>query len=312
MPTTRASDPVLRFHVQRVVAATRVPRVTDPDAELALTAPSNGTPPRVAAVGTTTINRALITKGLAKFAEVSALVLAVGYVLGLAVLAGQLRALGLHNTVMLTGFEHDDVLMKGLGALFTHVPTLLTLVLVIGTAVNERVRLFVRDVFSPAEERSIVGRNWTSGQVIAARAASGVLLLVVLLTSLWWEGTVVMLGLFGYLLVAVRFPTLRSPNAILVAGGAGLLVIGVMSTYVHAKPPPDIRIVTSDDRTIEGGLLGKGEGGEWYVVQYDHQPSNGLDDGQLELVPEKLAVDIELEEPPETSSRLLYQVLFGE
>lgn len=272
----------------------------------------DGATPRTAAIGSTAIDKALLTRAITKVAEVSAVILAVAYGLGMAVLAGQLRALGLHNTSILTGFEHDDVLMKGFGAIISHVPTLVTLLLVVGTAVNERVRFFVRDVFAPFEDRSAAGRRWRPGQVLAARAVVGVLFAVVLLTTVWWEGTVVMVALYGYLLVAVRFPTLRSPNAILAAGTAGLLVIGVMSTYVHAKPPPDIRIETSDDRTVVGGLLGKGDSGEWYVVQYDHDASDGLDDGQLELVPDKLAIDIELDEPPNSASQILWEVLFGD
>ncbi len=151
---------------------------------------ANGAPARTAAIGSTAIDRALVTRVLAKVAEVSAIVLAVAYGLGMAVLAGQLRALGLHNTATLTGFEHDDVLMKGFGAIISHVPTLVTLALVVGTAVNERVRLFVRDVFSPSDDRSAVGRRWSRGEVLAARAAVGVLFAIVLLTSVWWEGTV--------------------------------------------------------------------------------------------------------------------------
>jgi len=289
--------------------------VTDVDGEQHVPATANGTATaaaRTAAIGSTAIDKALVTRALTKIAEVSAVVIAVAYGLGMAVLAGQLRALGLDSTATLTGFEHDDVLMKGFGAIISHVPTLATLVLVVATAVNERVRLFVRDVFSPADARSAVGRQWSRGEVIAARIAVAVLMVVVLLTSVWWEGTLVMLALFGYLVVAVRFPSLRSPNAILAAGAVGLVVIGVMSTYVHAQLPPDIRIVTSDGRTVTGGLLGKGEKGEWYVVQYDDDPSDGLDDGQLQLVPDKLVVDIQLDEPPSGSSQLLWEVIFGD
>jgi hypothetical protein len=284
-----------------VSEAASIVAVTEPDDR----------PVRTASVGGQRVDRVLLAKSIAKAAEVSAAVLAVAYGLGMLVLAGQLRALGLHSTSTLTGFKHDDVLMKGFGAVLSHVPALVTLVVVVGMALNEQVRSFVRDTFAPAELRSAAGRRWSTGRVVAIRAAVGALLAVVLLTSVWWEGTLVMIGLFGYLIVAVRFRTLMAPNALLGAGLLGLLVIGAMSTYVHPTPPPDIHITTSDGRKVAGGLLGTGDRGEWYVVQYDHNASNGLDDGKLQLVPDKQVVDIRLDEPPASGSRLLYQLLLG-
>ena len=47
-------------------------------------------------------------------------------------------------------------------------------------------------------------------------------------------------------------------------------------------------------------------------MQYDTDPSVGLDDGQLELVPDKLAIDIKMDEAPDTGSPLLYEVIFGD
>lgn len=286
------------------------------DAEAAPESPAgNGLPPgyqvRTASLAGQRIDRALVTRSLAQVAEVTAVVVAVAYALGMMVLAGQLRALGLHSTATLTGFKHDDVLMKGFGAILSHVPALVTLVVVVGMAVNGRVRTFVRDTFSPRSGQSTVGRRWSRGETIGARVAAGALLVIVLLTSVWWEGTLVMLALVGYLLLACRFTALMSPNALLGAGLVGLLVIGIMSTYVHPKAPPDIRILTNDDRVVVGGLLGTGDKGEWYVVQYDHDPSDGLDDGQLKLVPDKQVVGIQLDEPPDTESPLLYELLLG-
>jgi hypothetical protein len=257
------------------------------------------------------VDRALLTKVVTQVAEVSAGVLAASYGLGMIVLAGQLRALGLHNSGILTGFKHDDVLMKGFGAIVTHVPALVTLVLLVGMALRDDVRTFVHDALAPADERSVAGRRWGARRVAGTRLVIATVLVLVLLTSVWWEGTVVVVGLSCYLLLAVRRRALMSSGALMGTALVGLLVIGITTTYVNPQPPPDIRILTNDDRTVIGGLLGVGERGEWYVVKYDHHAADGLDDGELQLVPDKQVVDIQLDEPPETGAPYLYELLTG-
>ncbi|WP_193613725.1 hypothetical protein [Nocardioides lijunqiniae] len=258
------------------------------------------------------LDRASITKLVGQVTEVSAGAVAVCYGLGMMVLAGQLRALGLHNTGILAGFKHDDILMKGFTAMVSHVPSVVTLVLLVAMVVKDDVRRFICDALSPKQGRSPAGLVWGTRRVVLTRLGIAAVCAFVLLTSTWWESTVVVVALMSYLLVAVRTRTLMTPRALLGTAAVGLLVIGVATTYLNAKPPPDVQIVTSDGRTEVGGLLGVGEDGEWYVVKYDRDARDGADDGQLQLIPDKQVVDIKLDEPPETGAPRLYTLLLGD
>jgi hypothetical protein len=257
------------------------------------------------------LDRALLAKVIAQGTQVSAGALAVFYGLGMMVLAGQLRALGLHNTGIISGFKHDDILVKGVGALVSHVPSVVLLALLVGMVLKDRIRAFICDALSPAHRRSPAGRLWSMRQLVGTRVAIATVCGLVLLSSVWWEGTVVVLGLSAYLLVAVRSRTLMVPGVLLATAAVGVLAIGAATTYLNAQPPPDVHILTSDGRTIEGGLLGIGEGGEWYVVKYDEHAGDGDDDGMLQLIPDKQIIDIQIDEPPVTSEPRLYERLTG-
>lgn len=253
------------------------------------------------------LNRATVTATLAHLAEASATLLAIGYGLGMIALAGDLRSLGLHQTSVLTGFAHDDVLMKGLGVLFNHAPTLITLIMLLVTAVSARAREFVHVALAPraARRSGRAGHTIATSQLVAFRIALAVLVVVTALLSVWWEGTLVVLAVYAYITFAWRHEWLMSTGALLLTALLGALSIGLVGAYLHPLSLPEAKILTNDEVKIEGGLLGQGQKGTWYIVQHDDGDTN------LRIVPEKTVESMVLDEPTGQREPLLYERLFG-
>lgn len=245
---------------------------------------------------------ASVRDAVSRLSELTALVVTVAYGLGLLELLGQLRRLDLHQPAVISGFAHDDVLVKGVGVLIQHVPSLLSVAMVLSLALSPPLRAVAR--------RSVGTRLGGAGardvRVVAFQLGYVALALVSALLAAWWEGTLVVGLLWCYVAVAWRSPALFGRRALLVTAGVGALLLGATGGYLHPEPLPRVEIGLEKGPDLEGELLGTGQRGEWYVVEGSGRSR------VLSLVPDRDAARVDLSEPTGDAPRRLLDVLQGE
>ncbi len=179
-------------------------------------------------------------------------------------LAGELNEIHLSTPTVVAGFEHSDVLMKGVGVLMSHLASTL---LLIGSII-----LFASPAALGALNRFLL-RDGRRGRLeLVGMIAAGVLLA---LCSRWWEGSAyvaIVLVLFVWLDVMDRPATRATALAVLMFG---LLFIGLFGSYLHPPPLMHATVIRENSETIQGRLVGKGTDGEWYVALEDTEDGSG-------------------------------------
>jgi hypothetical protein len=234
----------------------------------------------------------------ARIGEATALVVAVTFALGAFSILGQLRQLGLHQPSVVSGFAHDDVLMKGVGVLFTHAPSLLTLGLLLTLALSGTARAWMR---SHVVIRAEGPRLWR----LVFFAGFGLLVSFALLASSWWVGTAGTLVAYGALGAAWLQGRLLSRAALFAVAVLGSLGLGLTGTYLHPVPLPTVSMQFEAGDRLEGYLLGTGQYGERYVVVTDRAGSH------VRIVAGADPQSIVLDEPTGEYPRRLLDVLGG-
>lgn len=197
------------------------------------------------------------TAALSDFArratEAAGLAAALLYALGLLRTVGELRELHLSTPTVLAGFEHSDLLMKGVGVLASHMTSLIFMLAAIV--------LFTSRSALAHTNHSIEHRPRLQGVAFLVVAGG-----TALLASRLWEGlayTVVVVVIVGWLVIR------RRPVTRLVALGVlaiGLGIIGFVGSYIHPPPPMHAAVEREDAKKAEGLLIGKGSAGDWYIA----------------------------------------------
>jgi hypothetical protein len=246
------------------------------------------------------IDRESLAQAASRIGEVVAVVVAIAYAVGALSVLGQLRRLELHEPSVISGFAHDDVLMKGIGVLLTHAPSLASLGLLIGLALSPVARGWVRDTMGGA----ISGRDGRVGR-IAFQLAFGALAVTAVLLSPWWEGTIVVTGTFAFLAFSWRSARLLTPGALLATAFVAALLTALGGTYLHPAPLPVVEVELADGPAFDGELLGSGQRGDLYVVLTEG------DGYAVRIVPPKDAVVVEVSEPTGDRPERLLDMLGG-
>lgn len=205
----------------------------------------------------TVIPAAVSTTSLSDFAkratEAAGLAAAALYVLGMMRTVGELRDLNLSTPTVLAGFEHSDLLMKGVGVLASHISSL---VLMVGA-----IAMFT--------SRSAL--EWTNLRIVRGGRVRNLVLvmiagLLLVLGSRMWEGLVFALLVVGLAVwLVVRRHHLTRPLALLTFV-AGLGLIGIVGSYLHAPPPMRATVDREGGTELAGLLIGKGAEGDWYLA----------------------------------------------
>ena len=193
---------------------------------------------------------ASVRDAVSRLSELTALVVTVAYGLGLLELLGQLRRLDLHQPAVISGFAHDDVLVKGVGVLIQHVPSLLSVAMVLSLALSPPLRAVAR--------RSVGTRLGGAGardvRVVAFQLGYVALALVSALLAAWWEGTLVVGLLWCYVAVAWRSPALFGRRALLVTAGVGALLLEHLLELARSRGYRRVSLETGSGPAFEPAL----------------------------------------------------------
>ncbi|MCW2920344.1 MAG: hypothetical protein JWL76_218 [Thermoleophilia bacterium] len=199
-----------------------------------------------------------------RLTEAAGILAALLYALGMMRLSGELRALHLSTPTVIAGFEHSDILMKGVGVLMSHLSSTLLLV---GSII-----LFASPAALAALNRVLVDRG-RRGRIELALTIVGAIGLA--LVSRWWEGAayvLIVLVLVVFLDVFNRAATRATALFVLVLG---LLFIGVFGSYLHPPPMMHATVLREGTEQVQGRLVGKGTDGEWYIALKDTEDGSG-------------------------------------
>ena len=199
-----------------------------------------------------------------RLTEAAGILAALLYALGMMRLSGELRELHLSTPTIIAGFEHSDVLMKGVGVLMSHLASTLLLV---GSIV-----VFASPAALAALNRVLVetGRR---GRLELALTIVGAIVLA--LASRWWEGATYVLLVLALLVCLDVFSRPASRATALLVLLLGLLFVGVFGSYLHPPPMMHATVIREGTETVEGRLVGKGTDGEWYIALEDEQDGDG-------------------------------------
>lgn len=195
-----------------------------------------------------------------RLGEVTVLTAAILYGLGAFSVLGQLRRLELHQPSVLSGFAHEDVLMKGVGVLLTNIPNFLGLIILVTLAMSVGARTWLTRVIAPSGG----GRH---AERLGFLLCFALLFTGALLVSTWWGGTAGIVVAYGFVLFSWLHGRLLTPAALLGTAAAGSLLLGVTGTYLYPVPLPHVEVqVAEGGEDVTGRLLGTSRDGELYVV----------------------------------------------
>ncbi len=231
-----------------------------------------------------------------RLGEVTVLTAAILYGLGAFSVLGQLRRLELHQPSVLSGFAHEDVLMKGVGVLLTNIPNLVSLIVLVTLAMSIGARAWLIRTIAP--NGGGTHRDRLGFLVCFALVFTGALLV-----STWWGGTAGIVAAYGFVLFSWLHGRLLTPSALIGTAAAGSVLLGMTGTYLYPVPLPHVEVeVAENGADISGRLLGTSRDGELYVVVDE--------DGErhVRVVESGSPAGIRLDDPSEDAGRVIDRI----
>jgi hypothetical protein len=194
---------------------------------------------------------------------------------------------------VLSGFAHEDVLMKGVGVLLTNIPNFVGLVLLVTFAMSTGARTWLVRTIAPSGGGS-------HGERLGFLVFFALLFTGALLVSTWWGGTAGIVAAYGFVLASWLHGRLLTPTALLGTAAAGSLLLGVTGTYLYPVPLPHVEVeVAEGGDDVTGRLLGTSRDGELYVVVEE--------DGErhVRVVESESPSGLRLDDPREDAGRVI-------
>lgn len=230
-----------------------------------------------------------------RLGEVTVLTAAILYGLGAFSVLGQLRRLDLHQPSVLSGFAHEDVLMKGVGVLLTNIPNLVSLTALVTFAMSIGARAWLIRTIAP-------NGGGTHRERLGFLVCFAIVFAGALLVSTWWGGTAGIVAAYGFVLFSWLHGRLLTPSALIGTAAAGSVLLGMTGTYLYPVPLPQVEVQVADGADITGRLLGTSRDGELYVVVEE--------DGErhVRVVESGSPAGIRLDDPREDAGRVIDRI----